>query len=58
MILASYIGDPINKPVPYVDPYAALNRGLRARVDGAVRKIGWLKTNAKKFEIVQMIKII
>ena len=58
MILASYIGEPKGKPVPYVDPYASLNSGLRARVDSAVRKIGWLKTNAKKYEIVQLIKVV
>ncbi len=58
MILASYMWEPINKPVPYVDPFADLNSDIRRRVDKEVRKINRLRTNAKSFEIVQLIKLI
>ncbi len=58
MILASYMGEPMWKPVPYVDPFANLDSTLRWRVSKQIRKINRLKTNAKKYEIVQLVKVI
>ncbi len=58
MIEATYMWEPMGKPVPYVDPYADLNWDRRRKVDDAVRKINRLRPNLKSYTIVQLIKVI
>lgn len=58
MIEATYMWEPMAKPVPYVDPYADLDSTQKRRVDNAVRKINRLRPNLKSYTIVQLIKLI
>lgn len=55
MLHGEYLWDPIWAPF---DPYESMDPNYRRQIDDAVRKISWLRTNSKKFAIVNMVKLL
>ncbi len=55
MLHWEYIGEPVWAPF---DPYANVDPNYRRQIDDAVTKISRLRTNSKKFAIVNMVKVL